>query len=38
VRPVQEVVRKNPLPVLYRVKNWVGGGRTGEYENSTWFC
>ncbi len=30
--------KESPLPVLYRERNWIGGGRTGEYENSTWFC
>jgi hypothetical protein len=37
VRPVQEVVNKAHCPFCLKMRNWVGGGRTGEYQNSTWF-
>jgi hypothetical protein len=30
--------KESPLPVLYRERNWIGCGRTGEYQSSTWFC
>jgi hypothetical protein len=30
--------KESLLPVVYGERNWIGWGRTGEYENSTWFC
>jgi hypothetical protein len=29
--------KESPLSVLYRKRNWIGGGRTGKYQNSTWL-
>jgi hypothetical protein len=29
--------RESLLPVRFKMKNWVGGGHTGEYQNSMWF-
>ncbi len=31
VRPVQEVVRKAHCPFCLKMRNWIGGGCTGEY-------
>jgi hypothetical protein len=31
------VVRKARCPFCLKMRNWIGGGRTGEYQSSMWF-